>query len=64
MLYKLPSFILVNFMEYKYIYVIDYLFKEKPIVFNLLPNEYLDFCRECIPSLLAKYSPLKIIFWP
>jgi hypothetical protein len=64
LLYKLPTFILVNFMEYKSLYVIDQLFQNTPIIFNMTRDEYIEFCRMCIPSLLSKYNPLKIIFWP
>ena len=59
-----PHVILMNFMEYKTLYVIDQLFRTTPVIFNMTPQEYSEFCKACIPSLLARYSALKIIFWP
>src|ERR1700722_8128358 len=64
LLYQVPTFILVNFMEYKALYVIDHLFASSPLYFNMTAIEYVNFCKACIPSLMAKYSALKIILWP
>ena len=62
-LYDIPTFILRRFFQSKMIFVIESLFSESNITFAMTREEYLAFCKGCIPSLLKRYSALKILFW-